>query len=465
MLRSAAPFAMAVSTLPPDPTSVVPGRRRAPGALAHPLPAGMRDLLPEEALRQLALSRDILQSFDRFGYEPVSVPPFEYAEVLEHDMGPLDPAHVLRFVEPETGEVVALRPDMTPQVARLVATRLSDAPPPLRLCYEGSVVRRRVERARRERQIQQTGFELIGLPGPEGDVEVLTVAASAIRAAGLGSFTLDLGHARIAGSLVESAVPEARAGIIAALSAKDGDETRRRAENGGVQGRALAALVELPSLYGGADVWARADRLFAGTAAAEPARALRELHDRISVLGLAPNLVVDLGETWSFAYYTGMLFQVLADGPGEPVGSGGRYDRLFDRFGSPRPSAGFAVDLGNLGWALERAGVGALRRVRILLSAPQASAAASDALLGELRRRGISAALGPPKDAEAYARAWRYSHRVEVTEASAVLVDVGSGERRALSERAPRDVAAAVAALLSPKHSETRPESKPSEDP
>ena len=122
---------------------------RGNGALSHPLPAGMRDLLPEEASRQLGLIRSILGSFARFGYEPVSVPPFEYAAVLEHDLGPLDSGQVLRFVEPETGEIVALRPDMTPQIARLVAMRLADAPPPVRLCYEGAVVRRRAERASR----------------------------------------------------------------------------------------------------------------------------------------------------------------------------------------------------------------------------------------------------------------------------------------------------------------------------
>src|SRR5262252_5436803 len=183
---------MPISTPPPvDPASAgVSTRVRGNGALSHPLPAGMRDLLPVEASRQLSLTRAVLESFDRFGYEPVSVPPFEYAEVLEQDMGALDPTLVLRFVEPETGEVVALRPDMTPQVARLVATRLSDAPPPVRLCYEGAVVRRRAERARRERQIQQAGFELVGLGGATGDREGLTVAASAIRATGLSEFTL-----------------------------------------------------------------------------------------------------------------------------------------------------------------------------------------------------------------------------------------------------------------------------------
>ncbi|MCI4355216.1 MAG: ATP phosphoribosyltransferase regulatory subunit, partial [Thermoplasmata archaeon] len=201
------------------------------------------------AAREFDLTRALLGSFDRFGYELVSVPPFEYAEVLEHDMG-LDPGQVLRFVEPETGEIVALRPDMTPQIARLVATRLGDAPPPVRLSYEGAVVRRRLERARRERQIHQTGFELVGLGGASGDLEVLTVAASAVRASGLTGFTLDLGHANVAGSLLRGVSPEARTRIIEALATKDAEETQRRAEAAGIRGRELGALVGLPGLYG-----------------------------------------------------------------------------------------------------------------------------------------------------------------------------------------------------------------------
>ncbi len=137
---------MVLSTKPPlDPAAVGREKPQANGGLSHPLPAGMRDLLPEEALGHLALSRALIGSFQRFGYEPVSVPPFEYAEVLEHDLGPLDASQLLRFVEPESGEVVALRSDMTPQIARLVAARLSDVPSPARLCYEGAVVRRAAE--------------------------------------------------------------------------------------------------------------------------------------------------------------------------------------------------------------------------------------------------------------------------------------------------------------------------------
>jgi ATP phosphoribosyltransferase regulatory subunit len=407
----------------------------------------MRDLLPMEAERQLSLSRAVLDSFARFGYEPVSVPPFEYAEVLEQEMGTLDPTLVLRFVEPETGEVVALRPDMTPQVARLVATRLSDAPPPLRLCYEGAVVRRRAERARRERQIQQAGFELVGLGSPAGDLEVLTVAASAVRATGLSEFTLDLGHAMVSGSLVALAREGSSAEIVTALAAKDGMEARRAASRAGITGRSLEALSELPNLCGGADVWPRAEALLSGTPAEVPARDLRSLYEDARVAGLAPNLVVDLGETWNFAYYTGMMFQVLADGPGEPIGSGGRYDRLFDRFGTPRPAAGFAVDLGNLGWALERARVAPPRKVRVLVSA-KSDLAGVDEVLADLRRRGVACARGAETQGIEYARAWRYSHVIEMSVPEVKVMEIDTGKDWRASLRSSSESVAVVRTLI-----------------
>src|SRR6185503_13661335 len=134
----------------PDTGSV---RDSQPQGLKHPLPAGMRDLLPGEASNQAALVRRLLGAFELCGYELVAVPIFEYAAVLEQGLGALGEHEILRFVEPETGTVVVLRPDMTAQIARVVATRLAEAPVPARLCYQGSVLRRRHERARRQRQI------------------------------------------------------------------------------------------------------------------------------------------------------------------------------------------------------------------------------------------------------------------------------------------------------------------------
>jgi ATP phosphoribosyltransferase regulatory subunit len=386
----------------------------------------MRDGLPAEARAQTELGRRIIGSFELHGYELVNVPMFEYAEVLERGLGALELSEVLRFVEPETGAVVALRPDMTPQVARLLATRLADAPLPARLCYQGSVLRRRRERARRHRQIPQAGVELVGAPGLAGDLEILTVAASTIRATGLAEFVIDLGHAGVTTSLLEGLPADHVSGIVEALNLRDEREAVARAERAGLTGPALRALGSLPELHGGADLWERAERALAGTRALNAVRELRQLVDAAEARSLAPRFIVDLAESRDFAYYTGAVFHVHARGPGQPIGAGGRYDSLYERFGSPRPAAGFALRLDDLRWALEAAGVLREEPARVLVDGRLES------LLTALRRRGVASAVAPAEDAPSYARAWRFTHAVEWGATGAELLDVRLGGRRVL---------------------------------
>ncbi|HEY6561934.1 MAG TPA: ATP phosphoribosyltransferase regulatory subunit [Polyangiaceae bacterium] len=388
----------------------------------------MRDLLPADARARANLGRRLLDSFELHGYERVTLPVFEYADVLERGLGSLDANEVLRFVEPETGEVVALRPDMTPQVARLLATRLADAPPPARLCYEGSVLRRRRERARRHRQIPQAGIELLGREGAAGDLEVLSAACAAVRAAGLRDFVLDLGHTGVAWALLEAAPEPSRAGLVEALSLKDSAELARRAEECGLTGSDLAALAALPELSGSDEIWPRAEQLLGKSAAGPAMKELRGLWDAASAANWAPKMVVDLGETWNFAYYTGSMFQILAEGPGEAVGSGGRYDGLLERFGLPRAAAGFAIDLDNLTWALDRAGRHEAVLAKVLISGADAQEAVPRGLAAELmvrlRERGVPSAPGPDEAPLAYARAWRYSHLLEIGKQSVTLIRI-----------------------------------------
>ncbi len=414
-----------------------------PQGLKHPLPAGMRDLLPGEASAQTALGRRLIEAFELCGYELVTVPIFEYAQVLEQGLGSLGENEMLRFVEPETGAVVVLRPDMTAQIARVVATRLADAPVPARLCYQGSVLRRRHERARRQRQIPQAGIELLGSEGPAGDLEILSVAAAAVRAAGLAEFTLDLGHAMIAASLLGGVGPAHHDGLVEALAVKDERELVRRGEQAGLAGSDLAALVALPVLHGaGAELWRDAEKVLGPTRAAAPLAELRALFQRAEERALAPKLVVDLGETWNFNYYTGAMFQILAEGPGAAVGSGGRYDGLLERFGVPRAAAGFAVDLDNLGWALATSERSESEPARVLVSGD------ADAVLGALRGAGIRCAPAPERDALGYAEAWRFSHWLEVENGRAALVRLTDRSRTELDRRDTEALVRELSTLL-----------------
>jgi ATP phosphoribosyltransferase regulatory subunit len=400
----------------------------------------MRDFLPPDARRLSELARRLLGSFELFGYELVTLPVFEYESVLERGLGALDPEEVLRFVEPETGEVVALRPDMTPQLARVVATRLAQAAPPIRLSYQGSVLRRRRERARRHRQIFQAGIELIGLEGPSGDLEALEVACSAARSVGLEDFVLDLGHARIAFDLLDGVEPTRQRAAVEALHLKDRAELERAARSAGLGQREQVALSALGELHGDRGVFERARPLLAGTRAEQGLEELARVVLEVERRGLAPSVVVDLGETRNFAYYTGTTFQLHAHGPGVPIASGGRYDGLLGGFGRPLPAFGFAFGLDDLVWAL-----GGSEEIvappRVLLTGEATT------LAGPLRALGVRCAVGPEQDPLAYAEVWRYTHWVSATSGEAQVTSVPDrGE-----QRAPLDAAALARVLVQSK--------------
>ncbi len=364
-----------------------------PRSLEHPLPSGMRDLLPEEAAERRSLSRRVLDVAALHGYALVTLPAFEFSEVLERGLGTLAPADVLRFIEPESGEVAAFRPDMTPQIARVVATRLRDRPPPVRLAYEGTVLRRRSGRARKHRQIPQVGVELAGVAGPEGDLELLGLAAATLRAAGLARFTIDLGGAGVVRALLAGRPEAEQRALSEALARKDETE---------VDDPTLRALL---ALHGGRDALVEGARLLARTPAAGAASALLSLFDAAVARGLGDCLQADLGEVRGFAYYTGAIFHAYAPGTSDAALSGGRYDELLSRFGAPMPAAGLALDLDRVLEARRAAGVSEPGPRRLVVVGP-----ADDPRVAALRAQGVCAvAVSGRAEARVYARAWGFT--------------------------------------------------------
>lgn len=372
-----------------------------PRSLEHPLPAGLRDLLPEEAASRRMLARAVLERFALFGYRLVTPPAFELADVIERGLGPLGAADVLRFIEPESGEVAVLRPDMTPPIARIVATRLHDRPAPYRIAYEGTVVRRRVGRAKKHRQMPQVGVELCGLPEPEGDVELLELAADALRATGLTQFTIDLADAGIVRGLLEGVRGDVAEAATSALARKDEALLAEHVKSLPYG----SALLALPRLHGGRDALVEAIDVLAGTPAERPARRLLALFDAASSRGLGASITADAGEVRGFAYYTGLIFSIFAPGPGEAVGAGGRYDELLSRFGAAMPAVGLGIDLDALAWALRAAGRTLAAEGGVVVVGPP-----DDARVAALRKRG-QAAVAVPHAAPAaeYARAWGFA--------------------------------------------------------
>ncbi|GIX29939.1 MAG: ATP phosphoribosyltransferase regulatory subunit [Porticoccaceae bacterium] len=311
------------------------------------LPDGIEELLPERARRVELLRRALLDLFDRFGYELVIPPPLEFADSLGalggRDLEPL----TFKVTDQLSGRLLALRPDFTPQTARMDAHSLRREGP-TRLCYAGSVLYARPRDPFGSRCPIHAGVELYGEPGLEADLEVLCLLVEALRAVGVEELYLDLGHVGVLRAL-EGALDlcnDARAELCELLAAKSCELSPWLAARV-ADSRLAGWLAALPELSGGPETVARARALLAG---APPAvgRALDEIEAVLARLAEAfPGLAVyvDLGELESYHYHTGLVFAAYSPAAHRPLGNGGRYDGIGAHFGRARPATGFTLDL------------------------------------------------------------------------------------------------------------------------
>jgi len=272
-------------------------------------------------------------------------------------MGEGEDDQIFKLVDRQTGRLLALRVDLTPQVARLVATTMRRAPLPLRLAYAGSVFRYHEPRAGRQREFTQLGVELIGLEGAEADAEMIAMAIEGCRAVGLREFQIDVGQVEVVRGLLDAvpAPPPVRSRILSALRRKDAMELELLLRDVAAEPRAAEGLLALPRLYGGREILDQAARLPLPEASRV---ALANLADVVTVLenyGLADDVILDLAETHAFEYCTGVVFGAFARGLGYQLSNGGRYDHLIGQFGYPCPATGFSFDVERVVAALEAA--------------------------------------------------------------------------------------------------------------
>jgi ATP phosphoribosyltransferase regulatory subunit len=306
--------------------------------MIHPIPNGTRDVLPDEMRELRAITEAMRAVFEHRDYGEVWTPTIEFEDVLRRGETGVDPAY---RVFDDHGHVMALRPDMTVPIARVVAARYATAEPPLRFSYFAHAYRGVRPHRGQMREFLQAGIELVGAPGPHGTVEALTVLCEALNAVGLEGYKIALGSASLYPALMDTfGVPEeARGVLLAALGRRDFVKLETQIAALGLDER----LVRVPQLRGGPEVL---DAITGGEA-----DGLRSVVADLPEL-VASRIVFDLGLARGLGYYTGVVFDVLDPALGEPLGGGGRYDDLLARFGRPLPAVGFALHVDRLHLAL-----------------------------------------------------------------------------------------------------------------
>lgn len=351
------------------------------------LPEGIEEILPPEARRLERLRRELLDLYDRWGYEQVFPPLIEFLESLLTGTGHDLELQTFKLIDPLSGRLLGIRADMTPQVARIDAHHLKRTVP-TRLCYVGTVLHTRGDGFGGSRSPIQVGAELYGHCGYESDLEVLSLMLETLAVAGLADAHLDLGHVAIFRGLIRQAGlhPEQESVLFEALQRKALPEIHAILADCGPPAALRDMFLALAELNGGREILAQAERVLAD-AVGEVRQALATLGQLAAALERRlPELPItfDLAELRGYRYHTGVVFSAYVPGQGQAVAQGGRYDEIGQVFGRARPATGFSTDLKTLlalGSAPAVLPSGAIY-------APQDDDPALAVLVDELRRRG-----------------------------------------------------------------------------
>ncbi len=340
------------------------------------VPVGMATILPHTAQRVRHLEETLMTSLGRWGYREIIPPTFEYLDVLSAGLEPDVIEKCYQFADRTTGRILLLRPDVTAQIARIVAMGMVGRSMPLRLCYRTTVFRYEPEHAGRDREIFQVGAELIGLDDVATDGEIIALMVECLKQLGLPAFKISLGHVGFFKALLAKSgmSMDGQKRAEQAAARKDLPRLEEILSSERVPGKQARAILEAPGLYGRDEVIERG-RVLAGRD-----RQLRATLDRLTQVyrllgsaGMRDHLLLDLGEFRGFDYYDGVVFDVFAAGVGCELGGGGRYNHLIGRFGRDLPSTGFAFDVDRLFRAMECLEGGLPRsRVDFLIAAPVA---------------------------------------------------------------------------------------------
>jgi ATP phosphoribosyltransferase regulatory subunit len=345
------------------------------------LPEYVEDMLPDEAWRVEQMRAQFLDLLRKSGYQLVVPPLLEYAESLLIDGSNDMDLRSFKLVDQLSGRTLALRADITPQVARIDA-HLLNRQGVTRLCYAGSVLHTQPVGLTRTRELLQIGAELYGHGGLESDLEIQQLMLQSLSLLGIKDVHLDLGHVGAFRALVDHAELDMglEGELFAALQGKDSAALQILAKP--LDATLRDALLALPTLYGDcSDVLKRARMQLPNFP--EISAALDDLQNISTKLQpLVSSVGIDLADLRGYHYHSGIVFAAYHAGSHDAIALGGRYDDLGKSFGRARAATGFSMDLRQLYRLLPP------QVVRLGVCAPRTSDVALHDKIAQLRAGG-----------------------------------------------------------------------------
>ena len=320
---------------------------------------GMRDFLPEEAKMMKYIEGKARKIAALYGYKEIITPIVESYKLLAAKAGEEVRLRMYAFKD-LGGRMIALRPELTPSVARLVATTLKNEPRPFRLFCMGSLYRYDEPQQGRYREFWQSNFELMGSNKPEADAEIIMLTNSLMEAVGLKNCVFKVGHVGVLrGILSQEKVDEKTENTVMQLmDKKQYDGTLKLVKGAGVSGECVATLRKLIGLKGGKifEIIEKMKKYVKNyEKAVDAAENLQEIVKLVLESGCEIDMSANAGFSRGLEYYTGMIFEVYVPELDIALGGGGRYDRLIELFGGePTPAVGIAHGIDRIMLAMQR---------------------------------------------------------------------------------------------------------------
>lgn len=326
------------------------------------IPDGMRDMIFGENKTEKKLGERISALYEKRGYGSVATPALEYYDVFNFDSQTIAEENMFKLTD-KSGRLVVIRPDNTTPMARIAATRLKNAPRPLKMYYNQNVFRISGDYSGKRSEFSQAGIEIIGGEYGKADLEAIVTALRTLREMGdfYGggiNYKLELGHARFCRALIDSfgLDEDKKETVKKYIGAKNSSSLEVLFGEDEDSSGIMETIRRIPRLYGGKSVIAKARELCRGVADAEDALDyLEKVYDILDMNGFSENISIDLATVNDMDYYTGIVFRGYLDYTGDVILGGGRYDNLMSNFGDGEGATGFGVNLSLVADKLSRA--------------------------------------------------------------------------------------------------------------
>ena len=320
-------------------------------------PEGVRDIYGSEFVQKFELQQLLYRVLAGQGYQGIETPTFEFFDVFSREVGTVPSRELYKFFDKE-GNTLALRPDMTPSIARAVSKYFHDETP-IRLCYMGNTFINYDKYQGRLKETTQLGAELMGEESVEADVELLSVLIEALKAAGLREFQVSVGQVEFFKALLKEAGigSEAEESLRRLIADKNRFAAEELLAEYELAGELREAFLEMTTLSGTTEVIEQARALTKNEEALRALARLEAIYEGLKEKGCERYITFDLSMLSKYNYYTGIVFRAYSYGYGEPVAKGGRYDTLLSHFGRQLPAVGFAIVIDQLQRALRNDGL------------------------------------------------------------------------------------------------------------